>query len=390
MYLNKFTYTIWLNVANKKNQHIVPRAYLKHFIDDSISKDREEFEAGVFVNSSDLDKPWKMRGLGHSLFTETRFYNLESDNPESPIIENYLAVIESHYAQAVKKLLDGEFSNEIFSILSLFVAVQFFRTKSSVKTYQKSWDKVSEWADMFEGGELNRTLYGEISLKRLLYLANTKAITRLHKCAVIIINSTRIPFLTSDKPVIRSFYNREDITKFFYPQQLKTYIGEQLESPFYFMPLAPWLAYISHNAFESEIKGVECENHNIIVQLNDLMLLNADEHIYSCINNPVASLHVVNNMSSNSDYLMVKAFTKSSRVIFEAKDYRRDSGLLILDLFNVCDELIEGEQLVSVEVFEHNFSNLIGVTGLRNCRIKTINRASKQIVFESNISSFCV
>ncbi|MDI5834420.1 hypothetical protein, partial [Shewanella xiamenensis] len=86
-----------------------------------------------------------------------------------------------HYAQAVKKLLDGEFSNEIFSILSLFVAVQFFRTKSSVKTYQKSRDKVSEWADMFEGGEYNRTLYGEISLKRRLYLAKTKAITRLLK-----------------------------------------------------------------------------------------------------------------------------------------------------------------------------------------------------------------
>lgn len=351
----------------------MPKAYLKHFIDDSISKDREEFEAGIFVNSSDLDKPWKMRGLGHSIFTETRFYNLGSDNSESPIIENYLAVIESHYGQAVKKLLDGEFSNEIFSIISLFVALQFFRTKSSVKIYQKSWDKVSEWADMFEGGDLNRTLYGEISLKRLLYFANTKALTPLHKCAAIITNSTRTPFLTSDTPVIRHFYNREDIAKFFYPQQLKTYIGEHLESPFYFMPLTPWLAYVSHNAFEGEIKGAECENHNIIAQLNDLMILNADEHIYSYMNNPVASLPLVNNMSSNSQYLMVKAFTKSSRVIFEAKDYRRDNGLLILDLLNVCDELTEGEQLVSVEVFEPNFSNHIGVTGLRDCRIKTIN-----------------
>lgn len=372
------------NMAKKKKQHIVPAAYLKRFTDATCKEGYKDF---IWVNSSALDEPWRKRGITHRIFTENRFYNLATDTPESPVIENYLSAIEHHYDQAIRKLLNGEFSNETFSVISLFVAIQFLRTKDSIRTHQKSWDKISEWADMFEGGERNRALYGEISLRRLLYIAKPKFITPIHKCASIIINNTKIPFLISDNPVVQRFYNLDDIEQIFYPKPLKNYINEHHESPFFFMPLTPWLAYVSHNAFEAAIMGLECDHNNIIGRLNDLMLLNADEHIYSFMNSPVSCLPVSDNMSSESSYLITKIFTTSRRLVFKIKSYHHDGELLILDLLNDCVELAQGDQLVSVEVFDPTFRSNIGVTGRRDCEVKNIDNLNKKIVISSHISS---
>ncbi|RUO69005.1 DUF4238 domain-containing protein [Pseudidiomarina sediminum] len=371
-------------MAKKKKQHIVPAAYLKRFTDATC---KEGYKKAIWVNSSNLDEQWRRRGITHRVFTKTRFYNLATDDPESPVIENYLSVIENHYDRAIHKLLNGEFSNEIFSVISLFVAIQFLRTKDSIGTHQKSWDKISEWADMFEGGERNRTLYSEISLKRLLYLAKPKFINPIHKCASIIINSTKIPFLTSDKPVVQCFYNLHDVVQIFYPEPIRNYINGHYESPFYFMPMTPWLAYVSHNAFEAETKGLECSHYNIIEKLNDLMLLNADEYTYSSMNNPVSSLPAKGSLSSASSYLTTKIFTTTRRLVFEIKNYHHDNELLILNLLNDCVELAKDDELVSIEVFDPKFSSNIALTGRRNCKVKNIDNLNKKIVIGSHISS---
>lgn len=153
------------------------------------------------------------------------------------------------------------------------------------------------------------------------------------------------------------------------------------------MPLTPWLAYVSHNAFEAAIMGLECDHNNIIGRLNDLMLLNADEHIYSFMNSPVSCLPVSDNMSSESSYLITKIFTTSRRLVFKIKSYHHDGELLILDLLNDCVELAQGDQLVSVEVFDPTFRSNIGVTGRRDCEVKNIDNLNKKIVISSHISS---
>ena len=373
-------------MANKKDQHIVPKCYLRQFIDSSQTKEgKEQFEAGLFVNTSALDGPWRMRGLDHRTFTETRFYNLKSDDLEKPVIEDYMSVVESYYAKSIEKLRNYEFSSEIFSIITVFVIIQFFRSKRFLQNDQKSWDNISEIADMLEGGERNRILFGEVSKQTILHLANLSILKEIHRSAVIIINTSKIPFLTSDSPVIKRAYNRNDVTRIFYPLDQVTYSNEHIETPFYFMPLTPWLAYLSHNSFENKTKGFVCQYKYVISQLNDMTLLNADKHIYSFIKDPVTSLPPQKNQVGNSNYFKVKIFTDSKRVTLEVKDYQRDHDLLILDFIDVCAELVEGQQIVSVEVFDPNVSEIVPVTLKRGCGIKSINRLSNQIVFESNI-----
>ncbi|MBB1333147.1 MULTISPECIES: DUF4238 domain-containing protein [unclassified Pseudoalteromonas] len=371
-------------MAKKRDQHIVPRCYLKHFVDRSSPIHNKKYEAGVYVNTSALDRAWKMKGLSNNIFTKTRFYNLKSDDPDKPLVEEHLAKLESFYNNGITKLLNGEFSNEILSIFTLFVVTQFLRTEKVLNTHQESWDRVALYADMFEGGDRNRTIYGEISKKQILHLAKPEVLNPIRRKSGVIINCTQIPFLTSDKPVIKEFFNQEDISRIFHPLQQIKYIDDHLESLFYFMPLTPWLAYVSHSSFEGETKGFECSHESVISQLNDMMLLNSSEYIYSFMDNPVTSLPAKIKQEGNLNFL-AKIFTNSRRLILTVKNYHLDKSLLTLTSEDVCfsDELFERQKLHSVEVFDTNFSNTIGVVYSKDCTIKTIDKLSGKIIFET-------
>ena len=372
-------------MAKKRNQHIVPRCYLKHFVDRSSPKHEKKYESGVYVNTPALDRAWKMKGLSNNIFSKTRFYNLKSDDPDRPLVEEHLAKLESFYSKAMTNLLNGDFSNEIFSIFTLFVVTQFLRTEQVLNAYQNSWDKAALYADMFEGsGKRNQTIYGEISKKQILHLAKPEFLNPIHRKSGIILNSTQIPFLTSDKPVIREFFNRDDIARIFHPLQQIKYIDDHLESLFYFMPLTPWLAYVSHSSFEGETSGFECSHKSVISQLNDMMLLNASEYIYSFMDNPVTSLPAKIKQEGNLNFI-AKIFTGSRRLILTVKSYHLDNSQLTLTSEDVCvnDELFEKQKVHSVEVFDTNFSNIIGVVGSKDCTVKALDKLSGTIVFET-------
>jgi len=371
-------------MAKKRDQHIVPRCYLKHFVDRSSPIHNKKYEAGVYVNTSALDRAWKMKGLSNNIFTKTRFYNLKSDDPDKPLVEEHLAKIESFYSKGITKLLNDEFSNEILSIFTLFVVTQFLRTEKVLKAHQKSWDRVALYADMFESGGRNQSIYGEISKKQILHLAKPEALNPIHRKSGIILNCTKIPFLTSDKPVIREFFNQEDISRIFHPLQQIKYIDDHLESPLYFMPLTPWLAYVSHSSFEGETKGFECSHESVISQLNDMTLLNASEYIYSFMDNPVTTLPTKIKQEGSYNFF-AKIFSESKRVILTVKSYHRDDSILTLTSENpfISNELFEGQKVLLVEVFDSNFSSTFGVLGSRDCTIKTINKLNKQIAFQT-------
>ncbi|MBC3766830.1 DUF4238 domain-containing protein [Neptunicella marina] len=371
-------------MAKKRDQHIVPRCYLKHFVDSSSAVNNKKYEAGVYVNTSALDRAWKMKGLSNNIFTKTRFYNLKSDDPDKPLVEEHLAKIESFYSKGITKLLNGEFSNEILSIFTLFVVTQFLRTEKVLKAHQKSWDSVALYADMFEGGNRNRNIYGEISKQQILHLAKSDALNPINRKSGIIFNCTKIPFLTSDKPVIKELFNQEDISRIFHPLPQTKYIDDHLESLFYFMPLTPWLAYVSHSSFEGEMKGFECSHASVISQLNDMMLCNASEYIYSFMDNPVTSLPTKIKQDGNLNFF-AKIFTESRRLILAVRSHHSDKSLLTLISENVCvcDELFEGQKVLSVEVFDTNFSNVIGVVRIKDCVVKAIDKLSGKIVFET-------
>lgn len=370
------------SMAKKKAQHIVPKAYLKHFVYEPISENGKPFTPGLFVNTPSLSRSWKYKSLGNRIFTETRFYNLNSDAPEQPVIEDYLASIESEYSSSIKKLLGGVFSNEILSSISIFVAIQLIRTKRSIISQQRAWDNISECADMLEGDGKNQAQLSEIAKKQLLYIARTPAANKLHKASVIMFNMTKIPFLTSDNPVVRNFYNHEDISSILAPIRIEKYLDKHLETPFFFMPITPWVAYISHDALKSENKGLTCEHAQIVERLNDLTILNADKYIYSLMDEPVKNPPVSFPPIDNIYTLWAKAFTKSKRYIWRVKSYKSKPGSLMLISFESCSDLLVGEQISSIEVYDANFSEDIGRTGLKNCKVAENNIIEKMIVFE--------
>jgi hypothetical protein len=94
-------------MAQKKKQHIVPRTYLKAFIDSVRPNGIPEqvpFEPSVWVVEKSLKSEPKRKAPDNILW-KSYFYNLEEDENASPVIEEFLSKIEGRYPQVLKKYL---------------------------------------------------------------------------------------------------------------------------------------------------------------------------------------------------------------------------------------------------------------------------------------------
>ncbi|TNJ34131.1 DUF4238 domain-containing protein, partial [Chlorobaculum thiosulfatiphilum] len=139
------------------------------------------------------------RTVNHKTLTRSYFYNLPEDNPKKPLIENFLSMVEGDYVKYSKEIIEESTNNENMSFMSYFVILQFMRVEAFLESFQSSFDKVAEWADMYVGGNSYKTAFKDIA-KRQLLETDLGDILYLH--SVIIYNKTDFPFITSDNPVV--------------------------------------------------------------------------------------------------------------------------------------------------------------------------------------------
>lgn len=372
-------------MAEKKEQHIVPRCYLKHFVDQSVSSDNEHFTPGVFVNAKEIDNNWKMRGVNHRTFTSTRFYNLAADDNRKPIIEDYLSSIELKYDKAVTMLLATQ-PSEILPAFTNFIVHQIFRTKSMVNNIQSTFDKVASYADLFEGSNQNWNKFSEISKKMILNCGNNDATISIYKNAIIILNSTDIPFITSDRPVVQRCFNKYDVEDIFRKESANNYNASHFETPFIYMPVTPWLGYISHRSLRSNAKAIECSDLKVLTRLNDMMVKSADKNIYSINSNPI-NCHVPPSIEPNEipNFWHAKIFTENHRLIYELNEHYHDKNSLVLSLKNTFknNKLVIGQDIISVEVINPNNSGGIPESKMSECFLA--EKGEKKLIIKSKL-----
>ncbi|ATC85542.1 DUF4238 domain-containing protein [Pseudoalteromonas arctica] len=366
----------------KKNQHIVPRCYLKRFVDNSVDNGNTKFKPGIYSNSKKLNEKWRMRGLDHNSFTKPRFYNLQSDDETSPIVEEYLSRIEYSYDIAVRDFLNGSFSNKIQSTFTAFVLHQFLRSESLIINIQNSYDRIASYADLFENNNRNKELYSDIS-KKMLLQCNNSDLELVHNNSAILINCTQIPFLTSDKPVIAKQFNSDDVEEILYLAQL---CQSHLETTFFYMPITPWLAYVSHNSLRREIKGIECKSEVTIANLNDMMISNSDKRVYSFMQNPlVKKLTQGFTAQQERHSIYVKIFTANKRLIFNINSYNHELARLSLSLDDsiYLDNLFIGQMITSIEIFDPTFNRIVPISAKRDCVIEA--KSGVTLILKSRI-----
>lgn len=274
-------------MAEKKGQHLVPACYLSSFVThlSEAEKHNPKLEAGIYVNSSTLDAGWKMRGVNHKVFKKSYYYNLPEDNPNEPYIENFLSGVERSYRKNLQKVVNRELDSEVISFLSYFATIQYIRVDKFITSMQNSWDQIAKWSDEFTGGNQYASMLANI-VKKQIPTADLSGIINSNAC--IIYNNTKFRFITSDNPVVRKNVNASDL-KFIIPQKnLDHSVPDSYESSFFFFPLTPSTAYVSC-AFikaESTLEFNDSELSNIFY-LNYYSILNAHEHVYSSVIEPI-------------------------------------------------------------------------------------------------------
>jgi hypothetical protein len=253
--------------TDKKNQHYIPKFYLRNF-----SYDGNKKEIGVFnIFNKFYVKKAKLRSQGSKNF----FYGIDGK------IENILADIEGNLAVLIKNIISNhalprKFSIEHIELLS-FVAITDSRNPvriDAMKNHFLQMEKTLRELDPnVDIDKILPRLSHEEHIK--LSLSNTHTITEhiLDLDFKLLVNKTSNTFLTSDFPIVK--YNKFlELKKWKHSKTGYSLVGLKI-----FIPLSPILTVVFFDSSVYKVgnnkdKIIEISRKEDIDQLNILQFVN--------------------------------------------------------------------------------------------------------------------
>ncbi|HAS6217570.1 TPA: DUF4238 domain-containing protein [Vibrio vulnificus] len=344
-------------MSKKKGQHLVPACYLKSFVAKQTNSKNIKFDPGVYVSSKCLNSGWKMRGVNHDEFKISYFYNLSDDSNDRPKVEDYLSSIESKYSFFLRKLINKDIDDELLSYFTYFSFIQSVRVEVFINRTKSMFDKLAEWEEIFSGKSyLNSDDLNDMIKKQIM---NQKFSEPRDKNARIIYNNTSFPFITSDNPVVRRRFNKNDISYFLPNEVINHNIESEFEKPFIFFPITPELAYIS-SEFISTDSVINFSDRNItnILYLNIYSLKNAQKKIYSSVESPfvdevlMADLLKRHHGEKNNSLRLYT--TEEKRCLIYGELISREGNAIIYKFngFDSSDDIYESMKILELSVIE--------------------------------------
>lgn len=375
-------------MAKKKNQHLVPKVYLKGFSNLQTHYGKDEYT--IFVTPKENINESKAKGLKHSIFTKSYFYNLDGENQNNPIIENQLSEIENYYLKVVKKIQDRNLSNDDILYISNFVQLQFQRVESWINSFQNSFNQVEKIVNDF-GGKIDTK---NISIKILReYTLNNmyKPNVVFEQGLIFIENKSDVPFITSDNPVIHKMFHIDEIKGIFSRNQESIYYNDEflksMPTVFFFFPLNERFALIATKLLKSNNSKIYSINSlETIVKLNLFSYQNAYKNIYSSFENPFENYEVIiqniNNQYKDVGFWM-HLYTQNNRYTLKLKNYVRKIDSIELYFLNSEDmnKIINDDNLKELTIYE----NERGVSHMKEIKIGKIDNVLNEITIESKL-----
>jgi hypothetical protein len=192
---------MWLPVSRPKNQHIIPRCYLKQFVDPHTPAGQEPY-VWIFERNERRGK----KRAPKNILAETDFYTLKGDYT----IEKTLAQIESDYSVIFEKKISKRvpLSAEEHILFCAFVAAMLQRTKKQRENIEGFVDQIVEKvADLEKAHEMPPKTSEEWKAQKenahkLSVMAVTPEITKiLFQMNLAFLSSNgRASYITSDAP----------------------------------------------------------------------------------------------------------------------------------------------------------------------------------------------
>lgn len=260
-------------MTEKKNQHYIPKFYLRKF-----SVENNEKQIGVFnIDNKIFIQRGKLKSQGSKNF----FYGQDG------VIETNLSEIEGHLGITLKhiitnKIVPRKLSNEHINIL-LFIILTDLRNPVSINLMRDSFDQVRNLLKELDPNADLDKLFPNITHEETVQISLSSIKEVLPEIMdldyKILINSTIKPFITSDFPIVK--YNQY--------LELKNWVGTKsgygLDGLQIFIPLTSELILVFYDsaiykAGNKKQRLIEITNERDVESLNILQFVNCLGTIY--------------------------------------------------------------------------------------------------------------
>lgn len=316
-------------MAKKENQHYVPKFYLKNF-----SYQNNEKQIGIYntINNFHYDKA----SIKHQA-TKPFFYGKDEK------LENQLSKIEDQIAPTLKNIIENnQIENITFqSKLDLLAMTILTDVRNPIPTerIQNALKNLDKYGEEKYGEENYKKILDEKSIKNEKNIGMTLSFLPdiLSMCIdlefKLIVNNTKIPFITSDYPIIRynQFFERR--------KKVSGTTGFGCKGLEIFFPISAknMILFYDHWAYKIGHKKKDpiiIKEENDIIQLNVLQFLNCDKTVFY---NQEITMEVIENINRIS-----KKFEKPNQVVLnehivrKMSDFKNEKRKVVISNFTNC------------------------------------------------------
>ncbi|WP_310532874.1 DUF4238 domain-containing protein [Novosphingobium sp.] len=254
-------------MASNKNQHFVPKTYLRPFGNqDQRSINLYALETGRCIEGASIKKQC----------SRNYFYGSE------PVFEDFIQFFEGRYGQAMGRLQQLEIMASDIGAMFDFFVLQYLRTPHQLSQRKEVFEA---FRNTKIGGKPLRDVHAEAmkpiddqrEMQEQIYIA-AKAANMLHDLRpVFLINRTKVPFVTSDNPAC--------VTNRLYTQRYQDQTSGLIQSgTAIFLPLTSRLAFMGYDedVFQPFGKGIEhhVSNERDVDRINELQAQLATQTLY--------------------------------------------------------------------------------------------------------------
>lgn len=251
-------------MATNKNQHFVPRCYLKAF-----SKDGE----GLALNLFNIDRKKLIQNAPlKNQCSKDYFYG------EDQKLENAIQFTEGVYGTVIKKIFSPgyKFTEDHKQFLKLFWLMQYLRTEAASRRQVEMFEGMKSTVDGMPE-EFVPSVKKAVLHAMHFFATETDIVSDLKAC--LIKNKSRVPFVTSDDPAIMSnrWYQSDD-------RAIGMSFGLGASGLLGFLPLSEKIFFLVYDGDVYSIPNREgwaiCKNDSDVRAFNQFQYLNCRANIF--------------------------------------------------------------------------------------------------------------
>ncbi|MBJ6802184.1 DUF4238 domain-containing protein [Geomonas propionica] len=244
-------------MASNKNQHFVPRCYLREFTLSSENK-------AINVYNIDTNRCIPKAPVKNQC-SRDYFYGKDEK------LESAIQLVESAYAYALRDIINGprQLTDGQTNVLKRFWLLQYLRTEAASRRSVETNKGLTEVAGL-QGDDFSLGIKEAVQMAMKTYASNMNVIDDLKIC--LIYNKTDFPFVTSDDPaVLSNKWHLNDWRTRFGSFGLST-CGDLL-----FLPLTPKIMCI---AYDSDVYSISNKDGwATISHINDVKAFNEHQFL---------------------------------------------------------------------------------------------------------------